>query len=183
LAVPVFIVVLGVVVLLFGRTEGNGGSRRALLVLHATLLSCCLGFGLSFGPFSNSDSPMAVLVGMPAVAAMATQNALVGMPAVAAMATQNAMAKLALVNAPSTAVMSTNTTQLIIDLATLARSGEVSDDLATVRQRARVTFLCVAGFVAGCVAGAILELRIGIGALALPVILAALAVPLGELKA
>jgi uncharacterized membrane protein YoaK (UPF0700 family) len=108
---------------------------------------------------------------------------LVGMLAVAAMATQNAMAKLALVNAPSTAVMSTNTTQLIIDLATLARSGEVSDDLATVRQRARVTFLCVAGFVAGCVAGAILELRIGIGALALPVILAALAVPLGELKA
>jgi uncharacterized membrane protein YoaK (UPF0700 family) len=45
-----------------------------------------------------------------------------------------------------------------------------------------VTFLCVAGFVAGCVAGAILELRFGIGALALPVILAALAVPLGELK-
>jgi uncharacterized membrane protein YoaK (UPF0700 family) len=73
--------------------------------------------------------------------------------AVASMATQNAMVKLALVKAPSTAVMTTNTTQLIIDLATLARGGEVSDDLAKVRQRARVTFLCVAGFVAGCVAG------------------------------
>jgi uncharacterized membrane protein YoaK (UPF0700 family) len=167
LAVPGFIVVPGVVVLLFGRTESKGRSRRALLVLHAALLSICLGFGLSFGPFSKSDSPMAVLVGMLAVAAMATQNA---------------MAKLALVKAPSTAVMTTNTTQLIIDLATLARGGEVSDNLAKVRQRARVTFLCFAGFVGGCVAGAILELRLGIGALALPVILAALAVPLGELK-
>jgi uncharacterized membrane protein YoaK (UPF0700 family) len=105
---------------------------------------------------------------------------LVGMLAVAAMATQNAMAKLALVKAPSTAVMTTNTTQLIIDLVTLARGGEVSHDLDKVRQRARVTFLCMAGFIGGCVAGAVLELHFGVGALALPVILAALAVPLGE---
>jgi len=167
LAVPVFIVVLGVVGLLSNGTDNKDKSRRALLVLHAVLLSICLGFGLRFGPFSNSDSQMAVLVGMLAVAAMATQNA---------------MAKLALVKAPSTAVMTTNTTQLIIDLATLARGRELSDDLAEIRQRARVTFLCVAGFVAGCIAGAMLELRFGIGALTLPVILAALAVPLGELK-
>jgi uncharacterized membrane protein YoaK (UPF0700 family) len=165
LAVPVFVVVLGVIVLLFGGIESKDRSRRSLLVVHAALLSICLGFGLGFGPFNNSDSPMAVLVGMLAVAAMATQNAL---------------AKLALVKAPSTAVMTTNTTQLIIDLATLARGGEVSDDLAKVRQRARVTFLCVAGFVAGCVAGAMLELQFGIGALALPVMLAVLAVALGE---
>jgi len=167
LAVPVFIVVLGVVVLLFGGTASKDRSRRALLILHAALLSSCLGFGLSFGPFRDPDSPMAVLVGMLAVAAMATQNA---------------MAKLALVRSPSTAVMTTNMTQLIIDLAALARGGQVSDDLAKVRQRARVTFLCVAGFVAGCVAGATLELRFGIGALVLPVTLAALAVPLGELN-
>jgi len=160
-------VVLGVVGLLSNGTDNKDKSRRALLVLHAALLSICLGFGLRFGPFSNSDSQMAVLVGMLAGAAMATQNA---------------MAKLALVKAPSTAVMTTNTTQLIIDLATLARGRELSDDLAEIRQRARVTFLCVAGFVAGCIAGAMLELRFGIGALTLPVILAALAVPLGELK-
>jgi uncharacterized membrane protein YoaK (UPF0700 family) len=110
LAVPVFIVVLGVVVLVFGGIESKSRSRRALLVLHAALLSSCLGFGLSFGPFGNSDSPMAVLVGMLAVAAMATQSA---------------VAKVALVKAPSTVAMTTNTTQLIIDLATLARSGEV----------------------------------------------------------
>src|ERR1700733_13007267 len=75
LAVPVFIVVLGVAALLFGEIENKDRSRRALLVLHAALLSSCLGFGLSFGPFSNSDSPMAILVGMLEVAAMATQSA------------------------------------------------------------------------------------------------------------
>jgi hypothetical protein len=40
----------------------------------------------------------------------------------------------------------------------------------------------VAGFVAGCVAGAILECWFDIGALALPVMLAVLAVALGEQK-
>jgi uncharacterized membrane protein YoaK (UPF0700 family) len=167
LAVPVFIVVLGVVVLLFGGIESKGRSRRVLLVLHAALLTSCLGFGLSFGPFSNSDSPMAVLVGMLAVAAMATQNA---------------MAKLALVKAPSTAVMTTNTTQLIIDLATLARHEEVRGHSAAARQRAGVTFLCIVGFGGGCVAGAVLESHLGLGALALPVILAVLAIPLGEFE-
>jgi uncharacterized membrane protein YoaK (UPF0700 family) len=167
LAVPVFIAVLGVVVLLFGGIESKSKSRRALLALHAALLAGCLGFGLRFGPFSSSDSPVAVLAGMLAVAAMATQNALV---------------KLALVESPSTAVMTTNTTQLIVDAAALVRSAEEPDKLGKTRQRALVTFLCMAGFVVGCVAGAVLELRFGVGALVLPVILAALAVPLGELK-
>ena len=48
---------------------------------------------------------------------------LVGMLAVAAMAVQNAMVKLALVDTPSTAVMTTNTTQLCIDLWRSARFG------------------------------------------------------------
>jgi uncharacterized membrane protein YoaK (UPF0700 family) len=167
LAVPVFVAALGVVVLLFGGFESKGKSRRALLVLHAALLAGCLGLGLRFGPFRNADSPVVVLAGMLAVAAMATQNALV---------------KLALVKSPSTAVMTTNTTQLIVDVAELARRVEGPDKLDEIRLRARVTFLCLAGFIGGCVAGAVLELRFGVGALALPVILAAIAVPLGEQK-
>ena len=166
LAVPVFIAVLGVVALLFGGIESKTRSRRTLLVLHAALLAGCLGLGLRFGPFRNADSPLAVVAGMLAVAAMATQNALL---------------KLALVESPSTAVMTTNTTQLIVDLAALARNAEEPDELR-IRRRARVTFLCMAGFVGGCVAGAVFELRFGVGALVLPVTLAALAVPLGEQK-
>jgi uncharacterized membrane protein YoaK (UPF0700 family) len=102
------------------------------------------------------------------------------MLAVAAMATQNALVRLALPGVPSTAVMTTNATQLTVDLATLARGLEKPDDLARARHRVGVTFLCVGGFLAGCVAGAVLEVHFGLWALALPVLLAALAIPLGE---
>jgi uncharacterized membrane protein YoaK (UPF0700 family) len=55
-------------------------------------------------------------------------------------------------------------------------------DRANVRRRASVTFSCVIGFLGGCAAGALLEVHFGLWALALPVSLAALAVPLGELR-
>jgi uncharacterized membrane protein YoaK (UPF0700 family) len=168
LSVPVFVAVLGVVTLAFGRVEkASDGSRRALLVLHAAPLTACLGLGAAFGPFADADGPMALLVGMLAVAAMATQNAL-GM--------------LTLKDAPPTAVMTTNITQLIIDLATLARRRGDPEDLARARCRASRTFPCVVAFVGGCAAGAVLEVSFGLWALALPAVLAALAVPLGELR-
>jgi uncharacterized membrane protein YoaK (UPF0700 family) len=167
LSVPVFVAVLGAVTLTAGAAEEAGHPpRRGLLILHAALLAGCLGLGAWLGPFANADSPAAVLVGMLAVAAMATQNGL---------------AKSALRGAPSTAVMTTNVTQLAIDLATLARGRGKPDDLARVRRRATLIFPCVVGFVAGCAAGAALEVRFGLGALAFPVALAALAVLLGEL--
>ena len=168
LSVPMFIAVLGAVTLASGEVEKAGyESRRVLLVLQAALLAGCLGLGIRFGPFADADRPMAVFVGMLGVAAMATQNALV---------------KLALPGVPSTAVMTTNTTQLTIDLATLAGGRGEPDDLARAQRRAGVTFPCVVGFVAGCAAGAVLEVQFGLWALALPVLLAALGVPLGLVK-
>ena len=168
LSVPVFIAVLGVVTLAFSRVEkASDGSRRALLALHAAPLTACLGLGVGFGPFTDADRPMAVLMGMLAVAAMATQNAL---------------GALALKDAPPTAVMTTNITQLTIDLATLARGRDDPDKLAQARRRASMTCLCVVGFVCGCAAGAVLEVYFGLWALSLPVVLAALAIPLGELR-
>lgn len=165
LAVPVFVAVLAAVVLLYGTPNAGSHPRLKLLVLHAGLLSACLGLGLQFGPFRNADSPMAVAVGMLAVTAMATQNAMV---------------KLALVNTPSTAVMTTNTTQLLIDLVAIVQDRGDSTAIVKARQRARVTFTCMAGFLCGCMAGAALESRVGIAALALPVILATAAIPLGD---
>jgi uncharacterized membrane protein YoaK (UPF0700 family) len=168
LSVPLFIAVLGVVMLACGRAEKAGdGSRRALLVLQAALLAGCLGLGVWFGPFSDADRPIAVFVGMLGVAAMAAQNVLV---------------KFALPDAPPTAVMTTNATQLTIDLATLAGGRGQSDDRTNALRRASVTFSCVIGFLGGCAAGAVLEVHFGLWALALPVALAALAVPLGGLR-
>jgi hypothetical protein len=89
---------------------------------------------------------------------------LAGMLCVAAMATQGA----------------TNTTQLAVDLAPLVRRRGELNELAQARHRAKVIFPCVAGFVIGGVAGAFLEVHLQLAALAMPVLLAALAVPLGE---
>jgi len=140
---------------------------RPLLSLQTALLLVFLGLGIGFGRFPDADSCIAVLAGMVGVAAMATQNVLV---------------RLALKGTSSTAVMTTNITQLTVDLATLARSRGDKDDLAKVRRRARMTFACVIGFVAGCAAGAALEVNFGFWALTLPVVLSALAVPLGRVE-
>jgi uncharacterized membrane protein YoaK (UPF0700 family) len=44
-----------------------------------------------------------------------------------------------------------------------------------------VIFPSVAGFIAGCACGGLLEIHFGLSALALPVALAAIAIPIGEL--
>jgi uncharacterized membrane protein YoaK (UPF0700 family) len=163
LSVPVFIAVLWITVLIANKVSGN--TRRALLVVHAVLLTGFLAFGVRCGPFTDPDSAIPVFVGMLGVAAMATQNALV---------------KLDPAGFPSTAVLTTNTVQLTIDLAVLVRGRGDPEDFSRVRRRVRLTFPSVAGFIAGCSAGGFLEVHFGFWALALPVVLAATAIPLGE---
>jgi uncharacterized membrane protein YoaK (UPF0700 family) len=169
LAVPVFMVVLGVLTLVFGPMARAGSCPlRPMLSLQAALLAGFLGLGVAYGPFPNSESLVAVVAGMLGVAAMATQNALV---------------KLALKGAPSTAVMTTNITQLATDLATLARRRGDSDELAEARRRANMIIPVVVGFVVGCAAGAYLEVHFALWALALPVFLAALAIVISSISA
>ncbi len=164
LSVPMFVVVLGVVTLTF-VAKPIRFVRRALLVLQAVMLAAFLGFGAGFGPFENPDSGMAVFVGMLGVASMAIQNALV---------------RLALPGAPSTAVMTTNVTQLTVDLATLVRGQSEQTELPRVRHRADLTLASVIGFAIGLALGAVFEIRFGLWSLIFPVILGALSIPLGE---
>jgi uncharacterized membrane protein YoaK (UPF0700 family) len=168
LAVPVFMAVLGLLTVLSGVIARAGSSPlRPLLSLQAALLAGFLGVGVGFGPFPDPDGSMAVVAGMLGVAAMATQNALV---------------KLALKDAPSTAVMTTNITQLTVDLATLTRSRRDPAELTEARRRASMIIPCIVGFVVGCAAGASLEVHFGLWALALPAVLAVLAIALSEPK-
>ena len=168
LAVPIFMTVMGVVTLASDAIARPGSTAlQPLLWLQTAFLAGFLGIGVGFGPFANADSSIAVLAGMFGVAAMATQNVLV---------------KPALKDTPSTAVMTTNITQLTLDLSMLTRSHGDADELAEVRRRVRMTFACVIGFVAGCAGGAALEVKFGLWALALPVVLSALAVPLGQVE-
>src|SRR5262249_34965611 len=114
LSVPVFMLVLTVVTLAFVKVPTRV-ARRALLILQAVLIAAFLGFGVGFSPFSDLDDPMAVFVGMLGVAAMAVQNAVV---------------RLALHGSPSTAVMTTNTAQFAVDVATLIRGREQAPDVS-----------------------------------------------------
>ena len=96
------------------------------------------------------------------------------------MATQNAVVRLALHGSPSTAVMTTNTAQLAVDVATLIRNRDHHADFTQARRRAHLTLASVLGFVLGLVIGAILEVKFGLWSLTFPLALAALAIPLGE---
>jgi uncharacterized membrane protein YoaK (UPF0700 family) len=102
------------------------------------------------------------------------------MVAVAAMATQNALTNLALPDSPSTAVMTTNTARFAVYLARLLRRERRPTNRSAVEQRAGITFVAMVGFVIGVIAGAVLELHIGLWAPTFPVLLGAAAIPLGE---
>jgi len=164
LSVPVFVLVIGVITAVFVR-KPISVIRRALLVLQAVLVVFFLGFSVRFGPFADPNTAMAVFVGMLGVAAMATQSALV---------------RLALPGVPATVVLTTNVTQLTIDLARLARGYDAPDDLAQVQRRTSVTLVSVLGFGLGVVAGAILEIHFGLWSLILPGSIALIAIPLAE---
>jgi uncharacterized membrane protein YoaK (UPF0700 family) len=165
LSVPVFVAVLGIVALAFGVSEKPRTTRRALLFLHAFPFGSLFRDWHFARPISQRRWGPAVVVGMLGVSAMATQNALV---------------RLVLHGSPTIAVMTTNTTQLTIDVATLLRKRAGPEELAKARKRARGTFPAVFGFIAGCAASALLYTRLGFSALALPLVLVIGIIALGE---
>lgn len=151
LAVPVFVVVLFLTSRLARVLERRGfETLRPLLWVELGLLVAFLVLGIA--------SPLTTLSGMCGVAAMAVQTALV---------------QIALSGMPATAVMTTNVAHFVIALADLG-------DQPAVRERARTRILqllpVIVGFMLGCAAGAVLEAAFGLASLALPVLLALLAI-------
>jgi uncharacterized membrane protein YoaK (UPF0700 family) len=167
IAVPVFIAVLGTVVWSF-EDKPKHQTLRALLILHAALLTGFFAVSTALGPFANPGGAVAASVGMLGVAAMATQNALV---------------KLDLPGFPTTAVLTANTVQLTIELTSLVRGNTLPEQMALARRRIRMTLPAFAGFIAGCTTGGLLEVHFGLRALAFPVVMAVLAIPLSEYTA
>jgi uncharacterized membrane protein YoaK (UPF0700 family) len=84
----------------------------------------CLLLSVATGPWSDADAPLAVGASMFAVAAMSVQNAL---------------AQLALKNTPTTAVMTTNVTHLMVDLGAILLG---SDRAKSPRRRAAPSKSC-----------------------------------------
>jgi uncharacterized membrane protein YoaK (UPF0700 family) len=164
LAVPVFMLALGLTRLLAGGLEVIGrASLGPLLLLQLLLLAGFLGLCVAAGPHIDPDAPIAILAGMLGVSAMAVQNALV---------------QISLKGAPSTAVMTTNITRFMMDAGEVLL-GQDAAEIAKARSRAKSTWPAILGFAAGCGLGAACEAAIGLMSLALPTGLALLALAIG----
>jgi uncharacterized membrane protein YoaK (UPF0700 family) len=164
ISVPVFVVALALVKLLAVLLERIGlASLLPLLLLHFVLLAAFLVICIAAAPPIDPNAASMVVAAMLGVCAMAVQNALV---------------QISLKGGPSTAVMTSNVTRFVLDLgeALLGRSTEARGQ---ARERASRTGLATAGFLVGCVLGAVFEATLGLASLALPAGLALAALALG----
>jgi uncharacterized membrane protein YoaK (UPF0700 family) len=153
LAVPVFIVMLGLTRLLMSGLKSLGfASLRPLLLLQLMLLAVLFFFCFAVGSHVDPNATSAVLAGMLGVSAMAVQNALV---------------EVSLKGAPATAVMTTSITRFAMDLGEVL-PGRDPGDIAEARRRANHTWPAIVGFAVGCGLGAASEAAFGLLSLALP---------------
>ena len=164
IAVPVFVIVLGMTRLLVAVLEQLGSaSLLPLLLLQFLLLCLSLAIGLSAGSHVDPNTASTIFAGMLAVSEMAVQNALV---------------RISIREAPSTAVMTTNITVFSIDVGEIWL-GKDAKRTALARARAKHAWPAIAGFVIGCALGAACEPAFGLQSLTLPTGFALLAFVLG----
>jgi uncharacterized membrane protein YoaK (UPF0700 family) len=164
LAVPVFIVMVDVAILLAGGLKAIGHAPlRPLLLLQFVLLATFLILCVAAGTRIDANATNVILAGMFGVSAMAVQNALV---------------QVSLKGAPSTAVMTTNITRFATDVGEVL-VGTDQASIAQARKRAARTLPVIVSFAVGCGLGAACEAVLGLLSLALPACLALLAFVLG----
>jgi uncharacterized membrane protein YoaK (UPF0700 family) len=164
IAVPVFVIVLGMTRLLVAVLEQLGiASLLPLLLLQFLLLCLSLAICHSAGSHVDPNAASTIFAGMPSVSAMAVQNALV---------------RISIRGAPSTAVMTTNITGFSIDVGEIWL-GKDAKRTALAHARAKQTWPAIAGFVIGCALGAACEHALGLWSFALPTGFALLASVLG----
>jgi uncharacterized membrane protein YoaK (UPF0700 family) len=155
LALPEFVLAVALT-----RVAGVVLTRRRmptlslLLSAEVTLLLLFFALGVGFGPFPDSDVPLALLAGCAGVAAMALQNA---------------VQRVHFPGTPPTTIMTSNTTQAVLDGVDLLRGG----GSAQVKTRFEITFRSIAWFAAGCALAASLYYLAGFWSLAVPVAIGA----------
>lgn len=154
LSLPVFVAVVALTRVASDALARRGRPvLRTLLLCKVTFLAGFLVLGVGCGPFPDADAPLALLAGMCGVTAMALQNAI---------------GRLHFATTPPTTVMTGNVTQLVIDTMELARGTATAD----AHGRARRMLGGIVAFAAGCAASAVLYVAVGLGCLALPLLVA-----------
>jgi uncharacterized membrane protein YoaK (UPF0700 family) len=113
LSVPIFVVALAAARLLAaGLIQLGIPTLRPLLLLQFLLLSVFLAICIAAGPVADPNTTVMVFAAMLGVSAMVVQNALV---------------QISLAGSPSTAVMTTNLTRLVVDLGQMLFGAQASD--------------------------------------------------------
>jgi uncharacterized membrane protein YoaK (UPF0700 family) len=165
LALPMFcLVVLAVRLLSVALVAKELPALRTILGLKVALLTLGAVLAISYGPFDSGDGWAALLTGMALVAAMAIQNAI---------------HRIHMGALPPTTIMTGNTIQIMIDLADLMR-GVPAAARETVRLRLSRMSTSVTAFAVGCAAAALMYAKQGIWCFAIPPLVAACTLWLGE---
>jgi uncharacterized membrane protein YoaK (UPF0700 family) len=165
LALPMFcIAVLGVRLLSVALVAKRLPAFRTILALKVALLTTGAVLAIGFGPFDSGDGWAALLTGMALVAAMAIQNAI---------------HRIHMGALPPTTIMTGNTIQIMIDLADLMRGVPV-DARAAIHLRLSRMSASVTAFATGCAAAALIYAKQGIWCFAIPPLVAACTLWLGE---
>lgn len=130
---------------------------RTMLSIKVVLLAAAAALAIRFGPFSNGDSGAALATGLTLVSAMAIQNA---------------AQRIHLGGSPPTTLMTGTTTQIMIDVADLAR-GIGAEKKSALQARLSKMTAAVIAFASGCAAAAILYAHAGVYCFLLPPLLGA----------
>jgi uncharacterized membrane protein YoaK (UPF0700 family) len=145
LALPMFCIAVFFSRLLAFRLKQSGHRPfRSLLRLQVLLLTLCAGLAVWLGPFDDPDAGPGLAVGLLLISAMAIQNA---------------AHRVYLTHAPPSTIMTGTTTQLMLDLAEMAK-GSQREIAGAVPTRIKRLATSVVVFAAGCALSALLYARV-----------------------
>lgn len=168
LAIPAFFVACIATTVVVRMITRHGRSALATtLALEAALLTGLLVTWLAGAPWSGPNAPPVILASLFGLSAMGVQSALV---------------RLNIKGAPSTNVMTTNTTQLAIEATELVMSwrawraapgdAQLAAEHAQVRDRFNGVWPVVLGFFTGTIAGGLAYLRLDLWCILAPIAIA-----------
>jgi uncharacterized membrane protein YoaK (UPF0700 family) len=165
LALPMFcVVVIAVRFLSVSLAAKRLPALRTILGFKLALLIAGAALAIRLGPFDSGDGWAALSTGMTLVAAMAIQNAI---------------HRIHMGSLPPTTIMTGNTIQIMIDLADLLR-GVPADARGAIQLRLSRMSGSVTAFALGCAAAALIYAKQGVWCFAIPPVVAACSLLLGE---
>ncbi|RTL48910.1 MAG: DUF1275 domain-containing protein [Bradyrhizobiaceae bacterium] len=160
LALPEFVLVIALARLAGIVLRGaNLPARIILFGVQVLLLFAFFILAVRFGPFTDSDTPLALLTGFAGIAAMACQSA---------------MQRVHLANMPPSTMMTGSTVQATLDVVDIL-TGAHPEQQTNTRARFRRLAATISAFAIGCAMSALLYSYVGFWCLALAVVVGFLA--------